>query len=59
MAMTDFTTERKSWHNAEATMGRCKVCGGPVEETVAYLPDPVGAIYDLVCKNPDCPSNNY
>lgn len=53
--------DRKAWHRLETqfneSIKKCEHCGGPLEETVSYQPDPVGIIYDQVCKNPDCVIN--
>ncbi len=56
--MADLTTDRKDWHHAEATMGRCEVCQGPLEEKMFVIPATDSVDYYEVCKNPDCPKNN-
>jgi hypothetical protein len=49
--------ERKRWHRLAALMDdntpKCSYCGGPLE-TIA---DPAIGV-ELICKNPDCESNN-
>ena len=57
-----LTDERKRWNRTISQFNdeieKCEHCGGPLEETVSHQPDPVVTIYDRVCKNPDCPTNN-
>jgi hypothetical protein len=60
--MTELIDERKRWNRTVSAFNdeieKCPRCGGPLEEIVSYQPDPVGIIYESVCKNPDCPVNN-
>jgi hypothetical protein len=55
--MSDLPEDRKEWHRLEAQFDddieKCQRCGGPLEKQTDY----VNGI-ELVCKNPDCPSNN-
>lgn len=53
--------DRKRWNRTIANFNddveKCPHCGGPMEETM--MADEVNGVeYFLVCKNPDCSTNN-
>lgn len=53
--------DRKRWHRTIAQFDddvpKCEHCGGPMEQMM-FADPAIGVEYDLVCKNPDCPTRN-